>query len=188
MRGIGFICDTPDRRRRSRCWRSTGTALRNPVAVSDAGMLFYDDDAARAPPRRLASDHDHRGGRYGLQPAAARRPFSLTIAYTTVAPAAGIPLAGPVRASRPWSSACTPRRSSRGSARSPSAAAEWPPAGPRAAGKRGRWPDLTYLDNSDAVTDRRAEDVSAPLTVIGLSNQAIAGTAAPPRRASSRIR
>ena len=172
MRGIGYICQASTTGE-IRVLASTWSGLRNPVAVRDAGYVFYDlnedlstDDTWLPVTITGVNTASTCGG---------VAAYSLTIA-PTVAQLPGIPVLTPVRiyevmelslyssGGQMWLGA----QSISGGELAPQ-----PLLGPLApAAVDGL--KLTYLDNANAVTANVNNVKSIQLTVVGLSNQAIA--------------
>lgn len=177
MRGIGYICQTPTIGE-IRVFAATTPAtpgswsgLRNPDFARDDGYVFYDIDDA------LSTDDSwlpitvtgvNTGSACGGNAA-----YALAIT-PTVAQLPGIPVLTPVRLYEIMElSLYTSGGQSWLGARSVSGGelAPQPILGPLVSGSGLT---LTYLDNSNAVTTNVNNVKSIRLTVIGLSNQAIA--------------
>ncbi|MEP6688074.1 MAG: prepilin-type N-terminal cleavage/methylation domain-containing protein [Gemmatimonadales bacterium] len=174
MRGIGYICQTPTISE-IRVLASTWSGLRNPVAVRDAGYVFYDLDDSKS------SDDTWLPilitGVNTASTCGGNAAYSLTIA-PTVGALPTIPLLTPVRlyevmelslytnAGQSWLGA----QSVSGGELAPQ-----PLLGPLAAAAADGL-KLEYLDNSNVATTNVNNVKSIKLTVVGLTNQAIAKT------------
>jgi prepilin-type N-terminal cleavage/methylation domain-containing protein len=179
MRGIGYICQAPTigeiriLAASSPATPESWSGLRNPVAVRDAGYVFYDNNSD------LSTDDTwlpvtitgvNTGSACGGNAA-----YSLTIA-PTVAELPGIPVGTPVRlyevmelslyisGGQSWLGL----QSISGGELAPQ-----PLLGPLAPAAADGL-KLTYLDNGNAITTNVNNVKSIQLTVVGLSNQAIA--------------
>lgn len=172
MRGIGYICQTPTTGE-IRVLASTWSGLRNPVAVRDAGYVFYDlDDTKSIDDSWLPITITNVNTASTCGGVAA---YSLTIA-PTVAQLPGIPLLTPVKLYEVMElSLYTSGGQSWLGAQSISGGelAPQPLLGPLVGGSGL---SLAYLDNSNVATTNVNNVKSIQLTVIGLSNQAIAKT------------
>jgi hypothetical protein len=179
MRGIGFICQAPavgggEIRISAATTPATPgsySGLRNPVLGRDAGYVFYDNDDA------LSTDDSWLPititGVNTASTCGGTAAYALTIS-PTVAQLPSIPVRTPVKlyevmelslyssGGQWWLGA----QSISGGEVAPQ-----PILGPLVAGSGL---SLTYLDNSNAVTTDVRNVKSIQLTVIGLSNQAIA--------------
>jgi prepilin-type N-terminal cleavage/methylation domain-containing protein len=173
MRGIGYICQAPTTGE-IRILASTWSGLRNPVAVRDAGYVFYDNnsdlstDDTWLPITITAVDPTSNCGGVAA--------YSLTIS-PTVAELPSIPVLTPVRlyevmelslyasAGQSWLGA----QSISGLELAPQ-----PLLGPLVSGTGLA---LSYVDNSNTVTTTAVPgNVKAiRLTVVGLSNQSVSG-------------
>jgi prepilin-type N-terminal cleavage/methylation domain-containing protein len=177
MRGIGYICQTPTIGE-IRVFAATTPAtpgswsgLRNPVAVRDAGYVFYDLDDA------LSTDDSWLPititGVNTASTCGGVAAYALTIA-PTVAQLPSIPVLTPVKLYEVMElSLYTSGGQSWLGAQSISGGelAPQPVLGPLVAGSGL---SLAYLDNSNVATTNVNNVKSIRLTVIGLSNQAIA--------------
>ena len=173
MRGIGYICQAPTTGE-IRVLASTWSGLRLPFAVRDAGYVFYDNNSD------LSSDDTWlpviiTGVNTTTANCGGNAAYSLTIA-PTVAELPGIPVLTPVRlyevmelslyisGGQSWLGL----QSISGGELAPQ-----PLLGPLAPAAADGL-KLAYLDNGNAVTTNVNNVKSIQLTVVGLSNQAIA--------------
>jgi prepilin-type N-terminal cleavage/methylation domain-containing protein len=179
MRGIGYICQTPTIGE-IRIFAATTPAtpgswsgLRNPVAVRDAGYVFYDlDDSKSIDDSWLPITIT---GVNTASTCGGNAAYSLTVA-PTVAELPGIPVLTPVRLYEVMElSLYTSGGQSWLGAQSISGGelAPQPVLGPLAPAAADGL-KLTYLDNSNAVTTNVNNVKNIQLTVVGLTNQAIA--------------
>lgn len=172
MRGIGYICQAPTTGE-IRVLASTWSGLRNPVAVRDAGYVFYDNNSD------LSTDDTWLPVTItGVNTASAcggNAAYSLTIA-PTVAQLPGIPVLTPVRLYEVMELSLYPSGGQMwlgAQSISGGELAPQPLLGPLAPAAADGL-KLTYLDNANAVTANVNNVKSIQLTVVGLSNQAIA--------------
>jgi len=175
MRGIGFICQVPTTTGEIRILKSTWSGLRDPVGVRDAGFVFYDGanpDVSSDDVWLQVSITNVTNSTCGTEPA-----FSLTIS-PAVLELTSLPVRTPVRVFEVMELSLYPSggqswlgaQSISGGELAPQPLLG--PLVPTAGLESGLL--LEYLDNANNPAAAAGDVKSIKLTVVGLTNQAIA--------------